>query len=73
MAARRILLAPAAYLLAICLSFFPPVSIAIYILVPVVYILPARFDRYFTGHHPSRAEQAEEAAMQPDGELAASE
>ena len=49
-AARRILMGPAIYLLAIGLAFIgfagPTVSIAIYALVPFLYILPGRVDRH---------------------------
>ena len=45
---RRILLAPACYLLAIGVAYLsPPISLAIYVVVPLLYLLPARFDRQF--------------------------
>lgn len=52
-AARRILTGPVAYLLAIALSFIDPtVSLVIYALVPLLYILPGRLDRHLStrGH-----------------------
>lgn len=46
-AKQRILIAPTAYALAIILSFFgTAISIAIYLLVPVVYIAPGSVDRH---------------------------
>jgi uncharacterized membrane protein len=48
-AARRILVGPTAYVLAIGLSFASTaVSLAIYVLVPVLYILPGRLDRHWS-------------------------
>lgn len=49
---RRILTPPVAYLLAIAFSFISPLlSIALYVLVPVAYILPARIDRVWIRRH----------------------
>lgn len=49
-ATRRILMGPAAYLVGIGLALVSvPVAIGIYALVPLLYILPARIDRYLTG------------------------
>lgn len=54
-AARRILVGPTAYLVAVTLSYLSPVaSIVIYALVPVYYILPGRVDRHL--HIPILAE-----------------
>jgi len=69
-AARRILMGPSAYLVAIGLSFFSTAaSIAIYALVPVYFILPGRVDRHLrapapgvaegTEHHPQGSETEE--------------
>jgi uncharacterized membrane protein len=45
---KRIVLAPAAYLLAICVSFFSTsISIAICGSIVVLYIIPGRIDRYW--------------------------
>ncbi len=47
-AKQRILIAPAAYTLAIILSFFgTTLSLAIYLLVPVLYIAPGSVDRHW--------------------------
>ncbi len=46
---RRILTAPCAYLLAIVFSFVPAVSIAIYVLVPLTYLMPGHLDRHMLG------------------------
>src|SRR5256714_190267 len=54
LATTRILMAPVIYLLAIGLSFVnTAVSIGIYVLVPVLYILPGHIDRHLLGlgHH----------------------
>ncbi len=49
LASLRILTAPALYLFAIGFSTFHPiVSVLIYLLVPVFYILPGRIDRHWT-------------------------
>jgi uncharacterized membrane protein len=63
-AARRILIGPSAYLLAIGLSFISATtSIAIYVLVPLLYILPGRVDRHLRAPVPGTAE----ASGQHDG------
>jgi len=50
---RRILMGPLAYLLAIGLSFASPaLSLAIYALVPLLYILPGRVDRHLSAPDP---------------------
>jgi uncharacterized membrane protein len=55
-AARRILMGPGAYLLAIALSFISTAgSIAIYALVPMLYILPGRVDRHLRAPVPGAA------------------
>ena len=55
-AARRILMGPSAYLLAIGLSFISTAgSIAIYALVPMLYILPGRVDRHLGAPAPDLA------------------
>lgn len=58
LAARRILMAPAIYLVAIGLSFVPAVStawsIGLYVLVPVLYIVPGHIDRHLLGRHDHR-------------------
>ncbi len=49
MAARRILIAPVVYLMAIAASVVNTrLSIVLYVLVPVIYILPGRIDRHWT-------------------------
>ncbi|MDQ2714610.1 MAG: TMEM175 family protein [Chloroflexota bacterium] len=51
---RRNLLAPLIYLLAIGISFLKiEVSLALLVLVPVLYIFPGRIDRYWTRKHNS--------------------
>jgi uncharacterized membrane protein len=63
-AARRILIGPSAYLLAIGLSFLSPAaSIAIYALVPVYFILPGRVDRHLRAPAPG----AEGTEAHPEG------
>jgi uncharacterized membrane protein len=65
-AARRILMGPTAYLLAIALSFISTAaSIAIYALVPALYILPGRVDRHLRTHIPGAAEAAGQRAGTP--------
>lgn len=52
-AMRRILMGPFAYLLAMGLSFVrPSLSLVIYALVPVLYILPGRVDRHLRASAP---------------------
>ena len=52
LATTRILMAPAIYVAAIGLSFLnTAVSIGIYVLVPVLYILPGHIDRHLLGLH----------------------
>jgi len=70
-AMRRILMGTAIYLLAIGLSFASPaLSLAIYALVPVLYILPGRLDRHLSRPGPhavtSGTEEAESARAAPD-------
>jgi uncharacterized membrane protein len=57
---RRNLTGPAAYLLAVLISLIPlhiggfdgrACAIAIYVLAPLLYILPSRIDRYWAGGH----------------------
>ena len=70
-AARRILVGPGAYLLAIGLSFVSTAaSIAIYALVPLLYILPGRVDRHLRAHDaPADATTSAHHAIVPgDGE-----
>jgi uncharacterized membrane protein len=58
LATTRILMAPVIYVVAIGLSFVnTTVSIGIYVLVPVLYILPGRIDRHLLGlgHHEPEA------------------
>ena len=65
-AARRILTGPVAYLLAIGVSFVSPaVSIAIYVLVPLLYILPGRVDRHLRAHGPHADAVAKHPAVVP--------
>ena len=48
---RHLLIAPALYLLAIVLAFWWPIaSIAIYIVVPIFYIVPNRIDMHLPHH-----------------------
>jgi len=52
-AMRRILMGPVAYTLAIGFSFVnPTVSLAVYVVVPVLYILPGRVDRHLSTREP---------------------
>src|ERR687883_684374 len=61
LATSRILMAPVIYVVAIGLSFVPSVGTAlstgIYVLVPVLYILPGHIDRHLLalGHHEPEA------------------
>lgn len=51
---RRILLGVGLYLLAVALAFINTwLSVAMYILVPLLYILPGRIDRYCLGRPPA--------------------
>ena len=53
-------MAPIAYVAAMLISLVSiPVSIAIYVLVPVLYVLPARFDRHFLRAGPREEHSAE--------------
>ncbi len=65
-AARRILIGPVLYLLAIVLAFAgpagPALSLALYVLVPVLYIVPGRVDRHLSAVH---REPPEAARAQP--------
>ena len=57
LATTRILMAPVIYVAAIGLSFLnTAVSIGIYILVPMLYILPGHIDRHLLGLHDHAAE-----------------
>jgi uncharacterized membrane protein len=65
-AARRILIGPSAYLLAIGLSFISTaVSVAIYALVPIIYILPGRVDRHLRAPAPGLAHVPEQHTAIP--------
>ena len=56
LATTRILMAPVIYLCAIGLSFLnTAVSIGIYVLVPVLYIVPGHIDRHLLGLHDHEA------------------
>jgi uncharacterized membrane protein len=63
-ARRRNLTGPVIYVLGIIISFIPltiagiggvQVCLALYVLVPIVYILPGRIDSYWSGKHPRKA------------------
>ncbi|MBV8584937.1 MAG: DUF1211 domain-containing protein [Verrucomicrobia bacterium] len=61
----RTLMAPALYIVAIVASFFrPELSLLIYALVPVLYILPGRVDAHWSkrppGNHSSRQASPEQ-------------
>lgn len=65
-AARRILTGPVAYLVAIGLSFAnPAVSLVIYALVPLLYILPGRLDRHLSRRGHDVATTPEQHAAVP--------
>ena len=72
LATTRILMAPAIYVVAIGLSFVPSVgtavSIGIYVLVPVLYILPGHIDRHLLGvhHHEPEASAPRGAGVPED-------
>jgi hypothetical protein len=58
LATTRILMAPVIYMVAIGLSFVnTAVSVGIYVLVPVLYMLPGHIDRHLlgVGHHEPEA------------------
>lgn len=57
---RRVLLAPAIYLIAIALSFWPPLAEALFAVVAVLYIFPNPLDHY---HHRALNETAEEEVL----------
>lgn len=60
MAKRRILMAPIGYVAAILISLVSiPASIAIYVLVPLLYVMPARFDRHLRQASPREEHSAE--------------
>jgi len=70
-AMRRILVGPLAYLLAISISFASPaLSLAIYALVPLLYILPGRVDRHLGAPdaHADVAASEHHASVTGDGE-----
>lgn len=54
-AARRILIGPAAFTLAIGMAFVSPVaSLTIFVATPFIYLLPGKIDRHWSrGHHRS--------------------
>jgi len=67
-AMRRILTGPLAYLLAIGLSFkSPALSLVIYALVPLLYILPGRVDRHLGAHDAHVDAAADVAASEHPG------
>jgi len=74
LATTRILMAPVIYVVAIGLSFVPSVgtalSISIYVLVPVLYILPGHIDRHLLGlhHHEPEASAPQDAGVTRDSE-----
>jgi len=48
----RTLMGPVVYLIAIAVSFFATkLSLALYALVPILYIIPGRIDIHWAGHH----------------------
>lgn len=52
-AARRILIGPTAFSLAVLVSFFSaPASLLIYALGPLFYLFPGKVDRHWTAHQP---------------------
>ena len=68
LASRRILRAPIAYLVAIALAFVSvPLSLTIYVLVPLWYILPGRIDRYWTRRPGRRAVTSAGSSPRSDG------
>ena len=74
LATTRILMAPVIYVLAIGVSFVPSVgtalSIGIYVLVPVLYILPGHIDRHLLGlgHHEPEASAPQGAGVTRNSE-----
>lgn len=59
----RTLLAPLVYSIAIALSFFrAELSLALYALVPILYILPGRIDVHWGGHHQTKSKADHAAA-----------
>jgi uncharacterized membrane protein len=71
LATTRILMAPVIYVVAIGLSFVnTAVSIGIYVLVPVLYILPGHIDRHLLalGHHEPEASAPQGAGVTRDSE-----
>ena len=74
LATTRILMAPVIYVVAIGLSFVPSVgtalSIGIYVLVPMLYILPGHIDRHLLGlhYHEPEASAPQDAGVTRDSE-----
>jgi hypothetical protein len=72
LATTRILMAPVIYVVAIGVSFVPSVgtalSIGIYVLVPVLYILPGHIDRHLLGlhHHEPEVSAPQSAGVTKD-------
>jgi uncharacterized membrane protein len=59
----RTLMAPLVYVIAIGLSFFrAEVSLALYALVPILYILPGRIDIHWGGRHQGKS-KTDQAAV----------
>jgi|SRR5260370_161040 uncharacterized membrane protein len=59
----RTLMAPFVYIIAIGLSFFrAEVSLALYALVPILYILPGRIDSHLFGRHQGKS-KTDQAAL----------
>jgi uncharacterized membrane protein len=61
-AMKRTLMAPCVYVIAIALSFFrTDLSLVLYALVPVLYILPGRIDIHWGGRHQGRSKTDQSA------------
>jgi len=59
----RTLMAPLVYVIAIGLSFFrAEMSLALYALVPILYILPGRIDIHWGGRHQGKS-KTDQAAV----------
>ncbi|MBV8694966.1 MAG: DUF1211 domain-containing protein [Chloroflexi bacterium] len=74
LATRRNLMAPLIYLFAIGISFLSvQISLAFFVLVPVLYILPGRIDQHWTARDTHRAEEPELLMMETPVESVSSE
>ena len=61
---RRTITGALVYLVALLLSVVSPVlSLAVYVIFPIIYLLPARVDQFVAGLRPTRRDPGEVAAL----------